>query len=274
MTTLIVFAGLPGVGKTTIARKLARALGGTCYLRVDEIETAIIDGDPMLEPGPEGYRVAAALSVSNLVLGTDVIVDSVNPLTVTRQMFTDAAQHAKAKQAQAEYERLQHHFAQIQQRNRLKGPTWQCLSLAVAAPQGTSRWLWAIRHSQGESLGHKRPATASKSPPPSDVSIRLRLALQGAGAAGAAGSVGCGRGAAGGAATAAAGPRGVGEHCARSRTSPPSQPLMGSHLSYHCAPHASYTAAAKVAATASGTTTALAAAALVASLKQRVCGPN
>ena len=96
MTTLIVFAGLPGVGKTTIARKLARALGGTCYLRVDEIETAIIDGDPMLEPGPEGYRVAAALSVSNLVLGTDVIVDSVNPLTVTRQMFTDAAQHAKA----------------------------------------------------------------------------------------------------------------------------------------------------------------------------------
>ena len=46
---------------------------------------------------------------------------------------------------------------------------------------------------------------------------------------------------------------------------------MGSHLSYHCAPHASYTAAAKVTATASGTTTALAAAALVASLKQRVC---
>ena len=33
-----------------------------------------------------------------------------------------AAQHAKAKQAQAEYERLQRHFAQIQQQGRVKVP--------------------------------------------------------------------------------------------------------------------------------------------------------
>ena len=33
-----------------------------------------------------------------------------------------AAQHAKAKQAQAEYERLQRHFAQLQQQGRVKVP--------------------------------------------------------------------------------------------------------------------------------------------------------
>ena len=32
------------------------------------------------------------------------------------------AQHAKAKQAQAEYERLQRHFAQLQQQGRVKVP--------------------------------------------------------------------------------------------------------------------------------------------------------
>ena len=35
-----------------------------------------------------------------------------------------AAQHAKAKQAQEEYQRLQHHFAQLQQHGRVKGPPW------------------------------------------------------------------------------------------------------------------------------------------------------
>ena len=44
-----------------------------------------------------------------------------------------AAQHAKAKQAQAEYRRLQHHFVQLQQHGRIKGPPWQCPG-SVPAP--------------------------------------------------------------------------------------------------------------------------------------------
>ena len=47
------------------------------------------------------------------------------------------AQHAKTKQAQAEYRRLQLHFAQLQQHGRVKGPPRQCPSSAVAPPQGT-----------------------------------------------------------------------------------------------------------------------------------------
>ena len=51
---LIVFAGLPGTGKTTLARKLAKALPAF-LIRIDAIEQAIIsNGDPATKVGPMG----------------------------------------------------------------------------------------------------------------------------------------------------------------------------------------------------------------------------
>jgi len=41
---LIIFAGLPGVGKSTIARKLAEAMKAV-YIRVDTIEESMRDCD-------------------------------------------------------------------------------------------------------------------------------------------------------------------------------------------------------------------------------------
>ena len=55
MARLVVFAGLPGSGKSTIARELARQLGAA-WLRIDTIETAIADeATPITD---EGYRAA------------------------------------------------------------------------------------------------------------------------------------------------------------------------------------------------------------------------
>ena len=95
MAKLISFAGLPGVGKTTIARLLSR-LTGCVYLRIDEIEAALRRDDPGRDVGPDGYYAAAALAASNLELGHDVIVDCVNPWAITRQMFADAAERGAA----------------------------------------------------------------------------------------------------------------------------------------------------------------------------------
>ena len=72
-----------------------------------------------------------------------------------------AAQHAKAKQAQAEYERLQRHFAQLQQQGRVKVPP-SVLELGCCASTGHSHRLWAIRYSQVREIGPLR----SQSLPP------------------------------------------------------------------------------------------------------------
>jgi len=93
LAKLISFAGLPGVGKTTIARLLSQATRAV-YLRVDEVEAAIRRLHPERDIGPEGYHVAAALAASNLELGHDAIIDCVNPWTITREMFAAAAGRA------------------------------------------------------------------------------------------------------------------------------------------------------------------------------------
>ncbi len=94
--TLIAFAGLPGTGKSTIARLLAREIGAA-YLRVDAIEGALRSRDPGRAIGPEGYDIAASLAVSNLEIGRHAIVDCVNPWKLTRDGFRQAARRAHAE---------------------------------------------------------------------------------------------------------------------------------------------------------------------------------
>jgi predicted kinase len=84
---LIIFGGLPGTGKTTIARELARQIGAI-HLRIDSIEQAIRDCSPDAVGLDEaGYRVAYAIAEDNLRVGRTVVADSVNPLQITRDAW-------------------------------------------------------------------------------------------------------------------------------------------------------------------------------------------
>lgn len=85
---LLVVSGLPGTGKTTLARALVQELDAV-YLRVDVVETPLVRAG--IEAGPLGYQIVRELAASNLVLGRRVVVDLVNPLPVTRRMWTDLA---------------------------------------------------------------------------------------------------------------------------------------------------------------------------------------
>src|ERR1700756_2365757 len=91
---LIVFSGLPGTGKTTIAKALALQAGAV-YLRIDSIEQAIRGAGVLAQGvGSSGYQVANALALSNLLLGHRVVVDCVNPVAESRQAWHDTALHA------------------------------------------------------------------------------------------------------------------------------------------------------------------------------------
>ena len=91
---LIVFGGLPGTGKSTLARRLASELGAV-YLRIDTIEQAIREARTS---GPaiydEGYRVAFGLAADNLQLKHTVVSDSVNPVAESRDAWIDVGRRA------------------------------------------------------------------------------------------------------------------------------------------------------------------------------------
>ena len=92
---LIVFSGLPGTGKTTIASDLA-GRAGAVYLRVDTIEQAIRNAGVLAKGvGTSGYKVANELALSNLGFGHTVIVDCVNPVAESRKAWADIAQCAE-----------------------------------------------------------------------------------------------------------------------------------------------------------------------------------
>ena len=128
---LIIFGGLPGTGKTTIATELARQLGAT-YVRIDTIEQAIRDSETLNQPLEDtGYRVAYAIAEDNLRLGRTVISDSVNPIRLSRDAWIAVAHRAQVRAAEVEVicSDPQQHRRRVETRSaditRLRLPTWQ-----------------------------------------------------------------------------------------------------------------------------------------------------
>jgi predicted kinase len=128
---LIIFGGLPGTGKTTIARELARQIDAI-HLRIDSIEQAIRDCAPdAVGLDQAGYRVAYAVAEDNLRIGRTVVADSVNPLQITRDGWLEVGRNAQAitKEIEVICSDLREHRARVETRKpdifgwRL--PTWE-----------------------------------------------------------------------------------------------------------------------------------------------------
>ena len=80
---LVVVAGLPGTGKTTLGRAVADLLEAT-FLRIDSIETAIARFGVPVADSPVGYAVGNAIAADQLRAGRPVVVDAVSPITEAR----------------------------------------------------------------------------------------------------------------------------------------------------------------------------------------------
>ena len=89
---LAVFAGLPGVGKSTLAAQVAAELPAA-VLPVDTVDFTL-QRYKVTEPRPgyAAYGVVAALAEIQLRIGHHVIIDAVNPVKAARQLWVDLAE--------------------------------------------------------------------------------------------------------------------------------------------------------------------------------------
>jgi predicted kinase len=133
VTRLIVFSGLPGSGKSSIARQLAKEIGAI-WLRIDAIEEAIRESRTI--PGSldgSGYRAAYAIAADNLLLGRDVIGDAVNDWTVARNAWRGVGLRAGAEVFEVEIicSDLDEHRYRVENRTSdvpgLVLPDWQAV---------------------------------------------------------------------------------------------------------------------------------------------------
>ncbi|WP_293906530.1 ATP-binding protein [Phenylobacterium sp.] len=97
MPRLIVFAGLPASGKSTLGRALAERTGAV-WLRIDSMDEAIrASGTAPADLLDWTYRAARAVAADNLALGRDVIADCVNDWQAARDGWDAAAARVGAE---------------------------------------------------------------------------------------------------------------------------------------------------------------------------------
>jgi predicted kinase len=138
---LIIFGGLPGVGKTTLARRLSRELSAV-HLRIDTIEMAIwrsrVHEDRDLDD--VGYQVAYGIAADNLRLGHTVIADSVNPVAASRAAWRAVGQAVPVPACEVEVicSDISEHRRRVERREAdLPGfmpPTWDEVCSRVYEP--------------------------------------------------------------------------------------------------------------------------------------------
>jgi predicted kinase len=135
---LVVMAGLPGTGKSTIAEVIGNRLG-YAVLSVDPIESAILSaGINSDQPtGLAAYLVAEAIADAALANGQSIIVDAVNAVDPAREQWVSLAKkHAEALRfVEVICSDTELHRERLESRDRnlthLPEPTWHAVEQSL-----------------------------------------------------------------------------------------------------------------------------------------------
>lgn len=136
---LIALSGLPGTGKTTVARLLARRLKAV-HVRVDTIEQALLRAGSAAALGPAGYVVAYGVAADNLRLGHRVIADCVNGTQATRHAWERVAEECQVTYLPVHLvcsDADEHRRRVLERKADIRGhvlPTWEEVSTSRLEP--------------------------------------------------------------------------------------------------------------------------------------------
>lgn len=93
--TLILFAGMPGSGKTTLARMVARRLSIPVFAK-DRVQRVLRDHHLADESTGDGYYLILDMADEQLSLGLSVILDATFPLDHFRMVASEIAARYQA----------------------------------------------------------------------------------------------------------------------------------------------------------------------------------
>ena len=128
---LVVLAGLPGTGKTTIGRLLARRLRAA-YLRTDVIAgPMLLEGltEDNAEAGHVAYGIAREVATEDLRAGVPVVVDGVHATHERRAIWRGVSEATHTRLVQLEMtlaDGVEHRLrVENRQARGYVGPTWE-----------------------------------------------------------------------------------------------------------------------------------------------------
>lgn len=126
---LFILSGLPGSGKSTLSQFLAKKYK-IPYIQIDTIEQGLRDLYH-IEVVTEGYELSYRIAAEQLRLGVNIIVDSCNPINLTRITWETVAKnnHSVVINIEVICSDKKEHRHRIENRivdiEHLKSPTWE-----------------------------------------------------------------------------------------------------------------------------------------------------